>query len=154
MAITASHESSSRSSSSGDAFPLLFVLGLNFTHAGHSSLMLGLTPVFVALIALALRIERASRRVWASIWLSFIGVVMITSGSDPSTSSGGASGQVLGGAANGPTLLGDLLSLAATFCWSCYTVLAKPLLGRYSPLKRCPCWPSQRRRGSPRTGAR
>lgn len=104
-------------------FQLLFILGLNYTWAGHSSLMLGLTPVFVALIGLALRIERVSAHLWASIWLAFLGVALITFG---------AATQVQVG---GPTVLGDLLSLAASFCWASYTVLAQPLLSRYSPLK-------------------
>ncbi len=104
-------------------FQLLFILGLNYTWAGHSSLMLGLTPVFVALIGLVLRIERVSARLWVSIWLAFLGVALITFGVATSLQVGG------------PTVLGDLLSLAASFCWAAYTVLAKPLLNRYSPLK-------------------
>jgi drug/metabolite transporter (DMT)-like permease len=104
-------------------YQLLFIIGLNYTQAGHSSLMLGLTPVFVALIGLALGIERVRTWVWASILLSFAGVVLITSGS--------SNGVHLGG----PTLQGDLLTLAATLCWASYTVLSQPLLSRYSPLK-------------------
>ena len=104
-------------------YQILFIIGLNRTQAGHSSLMLGLTPVFVALIGLALGIERVRAWVWASILLSFTGVVLITSGS--------SNGFHLGG----PTWQGDLLTLAATLCWAGYTVLAQPLLSRYSPLK-------------------
>lgn len=103
-------------------FQFFFVLGLSYTRAGHSSLMLGLTPVFVALIGLGLRIEHVSARVWASILLSFVGVVLITTG-------GG------GGSADAPTLLGDMLSMAATFFWATYTVLAQPLLRHYTPIK-------------------
>jgi len=32
-------------------------------------------------------------------------------------------------------LIGDVLVLAGTICWSTYTVLSKPLQQRYSPLK-------------------
>lgn len=104
-------------------FQFLFVLGLDRTQAGHSSLMLGLTPVFVALIGFALGIERVGKEVWASIGLAFIGVVLITSGA------GG------GARPDGSTLPGDLLSLAATFFWASYTVLAQPLLRRYTPIE-------------------
>jgi drug/metabolite transporter (DMT)-like permease len=104
-------------------YQILFIIGLNRTQAGHSSLMLGLTPVFVALIGLALGIERVRTWVWVSILLSFAGVVLITSGS--------SNGFHLGGS----TLAGDLLTLAATLCWASYTVLCKPLLSRYSPIK-------------------
>jgi len=104
-------------------YQILFIIGLNRTQAGHSSLMLGLTPVFVALLGLALGIERVRAWVWASILLSFAGVVLITSGSN--------NGLRLGG----PTLVGDLLTLAATLCWASFTVLSKPLLSRYSPIK-------------------
>ncbi len=101
----------------------LFIVGLDHTQAGHSSLMLGLTPVFVALISLALGVERIRPAVWVGILLSFAGIVLITSGSN--------SGIHLGG----PTLVGDLLTVAGTICWATYTVLSKPLLARYSPLK-------------------
>jgi drug/metabolite transporter (DMT)-like permease len=104
-------------------YQLFFIIGLDHTQAGHSSLMLGLTPVFVALIGLALGIERVGVRVWSGICLSFAGIVLITSGSNDGIHLGE------------PTLLGDLLTIAATFCWASYTVLAKPLLGRYSPIK-------------------
>jgi drug/metabolite transporter (DMT)-like permease len=50
-------------------------------------------------------------------------VVLITSSSN--------NGLHLGG----PTLVGDLLTLAATLCWASFTVLSKPLLSRYSPIK-------------------
>ncbi|MEM0314418.1 MAG: DMT family transporter, partial [Candidatus Bathyarchaeia archaeon] len=33
------------------------------------------------------------------------------------------------------SLMGDILILSGTICWSVYTVLSKPLLNRYSPLK-------------------
>lgn len=104
-------------------YQILFIVGLNYTQAGHASLMLGLTPVFVALLGLALGIERVRTWVWASILLSFAGVVLITSSSN--------NGLHLGG----PTLVGDLLTLAATLCWASFTVLSKPLLSRYSPIK-------------------
>ena len=104
-------------------YQLLFIIGLDRTQAGHSALILGLTPVSVALIGLVLGIERVRAWVWAGIWLSFVGVGLVTSGSNDGIHLGG------------PTLLGDLLTLAATLCWASYTVLAKPLLSRYSPIK-------------------
>ncbi len=105
------------------AYQLFFITGLNYTQAGHSALILGLTPVFVALIGLGMGIERVRPRVWVGIWLSFSGIVLVTSGA--------GDGLRLGG----PTLQGDLLTVAATLCWASYTVLAQPLLRRYSPLK-------------------
>lgn len=104
-------------------YQLFLIIGLYHTKAGHTALMLGLTPVFVALIGLALGIERVSAQGWAGIWFSFAGVALITFGSNYGVSPGR------------PILLGDLLTLAAAICWASYTVLAKPLLSRYSPIK-------------------
>jgi drug/metabolite transporter (DMT)-like permease len=35
----------------------------------------------------------------------------------------------------GGSVLGDGLTLAATFCWSLHTVLSQPVIARYGPLK-------------------
>jgi len=104
-------------------YQLCFISGIALTAAGESSLIYGTTPIFVALLSSVLGVERVRRKVWQSVILSFIGVFLVVQGA----------GGTLIIADNG--WIGDLLILAATICWSTYTVLSKPLLQRYTPLK-------------------
>ena len=104
-------------------YQILFINGIFRTTAGNSSLILATTPIFVSLFSSVLGTEKVERRVWQSIFLSFLGVSMIVLGS----------GKPL--TLTEQSLIGDLLILAGTICWSVYTVLSKSLLGRYTPLK-------------------
>jgi len=104
-------------------YQLCFINGIALTTAGKSSLIYGTTPIFVALLSSVLGVERVRRKVWQSVILSFIGVFLVVQGAGGTliiTDSG---------------WMGDLLILAATICWSTYTVLSRPLLQRYTPLK-------------------
>ena len=105
------------------AYQLLFINGIARTTASNSSLILATTPIFVALLSAVLRIERVRGLAWLGILLCFGGIALIVQGS----------GKGVGLASR--TLGGDLMTLAATICWATYTVLSKPLLERYSPLK-------------------
>jgi len=104
-------------------YQLCFIHGIARTTAGNSSLILATTPIFVALLSSVLGVERVERKVWQSVILSFIGILLIVQGA----------GRTL--TMTDQSWIGDLLILAGTICWSIYTVLAKPLLQRYTPLK-------------------
>lgn len=103
-------------------YQLLFINGLARTRAGNSSLILGTTPIFVALLGAGLGIERVRGRTWVGILLSFLGINFIVLGSGRGVSLGGE------------TWVGDLLTLVGTVCWASYTIFSKPLLSRYTPL--------------------
>lgn len=100
----------------------LFINGIALTTASNSSLILASTPAFIGLLNRILGRERLDRRGWLGIAFAFLGIVLIVE-------SGG--GFELGSA----TLVGDLLILGATLCWSLYSVLSAPLLRVYSPLR-------------------
>jgi len=104
-------------------YQLLFINGIARTTAGNSSLILATTPIFVVLLSSVLDVERVERKIWYSIMLSFIGILLIVQGA----------GRTL--TMTDQSWIGDLLILAGTICWSTYTVLSKPLLRRYTPLK-------------------
>lgn len=57
-----------------------FILGIAFTTASNTTLIRATTPVWVALLGALLNIERLSRRVWAGIALSFLGIGLIVQG--------------------------------------------------------------------------
>jgi drug/metabolite transporter (DMT)-like permease len=102
----------------------LFITGLSRTSAAHSSLILATTPLFVGALAVAMRLERSSPRMWAGLVIAFVGLSILVEGRAGAAAIAGL-----------PTLTGDLLTLAATLCWAGYTVLARPFLTRVSPLR-------------------
>jgi drug/metabolite transporter (DMT)-like permease len=104
-------------------YQFLFINGLHRTTSGNGSLILATIPIFVPLIGTLLHIERISVRAWAGICLSFAGIAFIVLGS----------GEEVGLASE--MTVGNLMILAAATLWASYTVLSRPLLTRYSPLK-------------------
>ena len=102
-------------------YQLLFIHGLYVTKAGNAALLISISTIFTALLSRALGHEKFSRLLWAGIFLSFLGVSLILFESLEFSVGAGA-------------LRGDFLILGASACWSAYTVFAKPLMGRYSPL--------------------
>lgn len=103
-------------------YQTLFMAGLARTTAGHSSVILAMVPLFVGALAVLLGIERPSSRMWTGLVLAFAGIVVLVR--DRVGLSAGAS-----------TLSGDLITLAASLCWAAYTVLSRPYLLRFSPLR-------------------
>ncbi len=100
-------------------YQLLFISGINETTASNSAILLGLTPVFVAILSSLFSLERATPRTWIGISVSVLGVCLVLHDSVQ-----------LGGSARG-----DWLTLAATLCWSAYTVAGKPVVARYGLFK-------------------
>ena len=100
----------------------LFVNGLAMTSASTTSLIIAASPAFVALINRLLGRERLAGRGWLGIGLTIAGIVLIVE------SGGGID-------LNSSAFLGDALILASTILWSIYTVLAGPLVRRYTPLR-------------------
>ncbi len=101
------------------AYQLFFLAGVKRTSVGNGSLIMGTTPVVVALLTAWTGHERVSLKQWVGAALSFTGLYI-----------------VVGGAADltGSTRSGDLLMLGSVVCWASYSVAAVPLLKRHSPL--------------------
>jgi drug/metabolite transporter (DMT)-like permease len=104
-------------------YQLFFIHGIALTTATNSALILATTPIFIILFGAFLNVEKITSRIVQGVILSFAGVVMIVLGSGNALSFSDQS------------LLGDLLIVANPICWSIYTVLSKPMLKEYSPLK-------------------
>jgi drug/metabolite transporter (DMT)-like permease len=96
-----------------------FMGGLSRTSVANSSLMLGATPVLVALLSAGLGLEKIGRLHWAGAALSMTGIYLVV-GKGFSLGSHGATG--------------DLLMLAAVCCWAIYTIGSRPLMVRHSPV--------------------
>jgi drug/metabolite transporter (DMT)-like permease len=106
---------------------LFFLGGLKRTSAAHGALMYTLTPLFVLLIALALRTERLALA-------KVVGLAIALSGAALVIFERSASGLSTGNAA------GDLEILIAVMAWAGYTALGKPLVGRHGPIAAT-AWP-------------
>jgi drug/metabolite transporter (DMT)-like permease len=101
-------------------YQICFMLGLARTSVANSTVILGCTPVLVTLVSAAISPdERIGAAQWAGATLSALGIYIAV----------GRQAE-LGGA----SLIGDLLMLGSVACWTAYTVGARPLLQRHSPL--------------------
>jgi drug/metabolite transporter (DMT)-like permease len=97
-----------------------FVYALKSTTASTAALIMGSLPIFTALIAWAVRLERLTRRFVLAGAISFSGVGLVAAGSGGRLSA---------------SLKGDLLVLATAVTWAAYSVAIAPLMRRYSPFK-------------------
>jgi drug/metabolite transporter (DMT)-like permease len=102
-------------------YQILWTTGLTTVPAGDSALLIAATPVFVALLAVVAGTDVLTPTKLAGVLLSFAGVAVVIA-SGPGLTLGGSIG-------------GELITLAAAFCWSVYTAYASPYLRRYSPLR-------------------
>lgn len=103
-------------------YQVAFIVGLDYTLAGHASLMLALTPVFTAFLSAVTGHERPGARTWAGAAMAVVGVGLVT-----------GSASTLGGSRR--VLVGDLIMVGASLVWACYTVGARPVVRRYGPVR-------------------
>ncbi len=102
-------------------YQLAFVLGLAYTTATNSSLIVATVPTVVAVLAGLLGLERITPRMWAGIALGTIGVILVIAASGVEFSA--------------ITLRGDLLTVLGVFCWAGYTLGLRRLPPALSPLR-------------------
>jgi drug/metabolite transporter (DMT)-like permease len=100
-------------------YQFFFIGGLALTSVANSSLLLAATPVMIAVLSAPFGQERVSARHWAGAALSLAGIYIVV-------------GQGVELSAQG--LKGDLLMVAAVFCWAAYTLGARRLVSRHSPV--------------------
>jgi drug/metabolite transporter (DMT)-like permease len=100
-------------------YQYFFIGGLARTTVANSSLMLAATPVVIALISAAMGQERIGRLHWFGACLSLSGIYIVI-GQGPSL--------------EGMTLTGDLMMFGAVCCWAVYTLGARELIQRHSPV--------------------
>jgi drug/metabolite transporter (DMT)-like permease len=101
---------------------LSMAYGLNRLNPGLASLLVTSNPIFTAIISRILLGERLTARKVAGILVAFAGFLVVLQF--------GASG---GAQLESSQMLGVLIVLAGPLAWAFYTVLSKPLLGRYPP---------------------
>ena len=100
---------------------ILFMTGLRRTSAAHSAILIALLPVFVLLISALGRAERISVPKIAGVLVAFGGATVI--------------GLEHGVGLEAASATGDLLTLAGVLAFAGYTVLGKPVLRDFGPLR-------------------
>jgi len=100
-------------------YQFCFVGGVNQTSVSNAALIIGVTPVAVAVISAALGRERIAALHWAGAAISIAGLYFVVGH---------------GAEFGGRTFRGDLLIMTSVGCWTIYTLGASRLIARHSPL--------------------
>lgn len=104
-------------------YQFLFISGIHMTTASNTAVIFGATPIMISLLSSFFKHEKIKLLGWLGIALGFTGIYLVISGR-----AGGFS-------LTRQTWKGDLLLFSAVFFWAHYSVSARPLLKKYSPLK-------------------
>jgi drug/metabolite transporter (DMT)-like permease len=96
-----------------------FIAGLSQTSVANSALVVAATPVLIALSTAVSGAEPVGWRHWAGAGLSVAGIYIVVGH---------------GATMSGSSLRGDLTMLVAVVCWTIYTLGARPLMRRHSPV--------------------
>jgi drug/metabolite transporter (DMT)-like permease len=102
-------------------YQLAWISGLERTTASNSALILAAMPTIVAVLAVALRMEPFRPRVLGGVLVASLGVVLVVA--------------ARGTGFSAATMAGDVLTLAAVFCWAGYTLGLRALPPAVSPLR-------------------
>jgi drug/metabolite transporter (DMT)-like permease len=98
----------------------LFIVGLDFTTAAHSALIVATGPILVLLLARAYKLERVTRAKIVGMTTCFAGVAILVAGDELHGHAG--------------TWVGDLIALGGTSGFALYTVLAKRVARQYDTI--------------------
>ncbi len=99
-------------------YQVFFIRGVDTMNASTASVVMGTSPIFIALLATAVGEERVTWAGWAGIVISFGGFLLVLSGEN--------GGLVF----TWEAWRGAFLILLANACWAGYTVFSKPVLDR------------------------
>jgi len=103
-------------------YQVAIVVGLNNTTAGSAAIIMTSLPLWTALLAYFMGIERLSKLVWTGLFVSMTGTAIVVLAGDQKIGIGSE------------YLLGNLIVLTASILWSLYTVLNKKIVHEISPL--------------------
>ena len=100
-------------------YQYFFIGGLALTSVANSSLMLAMTPVFIAIVSATWGDEQIGGKHWVGVLVSLFGIYLVV-----------GEGLELDAA----KLTGDLMMFGAVCCWAGYTIGSRPLMARHSPV--------------------
>ncbi|MDF2548039.1 MAG: hypothetical protein K0R93_2937 [Anaerosolibacter sp.] len=100
-----------------------FIMGVNNTTAGNSSLIMAGLPMIVACISIFFRLEKIDKRTIVGIVTSFAGILLIVMGTGQKIS------------LTDQYFYGNIMAFFGTTSWAVYTILNRKYLFKYSALK-------------------
>lgn len=100
-------------------YQLCFVGGVRRTSVANGSLIVGSSPIVIAMLSALAGHERIKPVRWAGVVMALIGLYLVVG---------------YGVALSAQTLTGDALMIAGVICWSVYSVASQPILRRHSAL--------------------
>ncbi|MDP3716532.1 MAG: DMT family transporter [Acidobacteriota bacterium] len=100
-------------------YQLCFVGGVRRTSVANGSLIVGCSPIVIALLSAWAGHERIKPVRWVGVFLALGGLYLVVG---------------RGAELSSQTLYGDALMIAAVLCWAVYSVASQPILKRHSAL--------------------
>jgi drug/metabolite transporter (DMT)-like permease len=100
-------------------YQYLFVGGLARTSVANGALLVSSTPIVITFISTVSGNERTGALHWAGTLLSLLGIYIVVG---------------RGVHVSGASLTGDVMLMVAVVCWAFYTIGARPLMARHSPV--------------------
>jgi drug/metabolite transporter (DMT)-like permease len=97
-----------------------FTVGIHYTTVGHASLIFGMGPILVLVLAVWMKLEHMTLRKTLGLTLSFLGAAILASEHGLTTKN--------------PTLIGDMIIVGGVVAFSLYTTFGKKVGGRYDTL--------------------
>ena len=99
---------------------MCFTIGLHFTSVSHSAVIVGLSPIYILVLAVLFRLERATGHKVVGMLVALAGVAVLASEN--------------GMTAHSPSIEGDAITMAGSLGFAVYGVLGKRVAGRYDTL--------------------
>lgn len=100
-------------------YQLCFVGGVRRTSVANGSLIVGCSPIVIALLSAWAGHERIKPVRWVGVFLALGGLYLVVG---------------RGAELSSQTLYGDALMIAGVWCWAVYSVASQPILKRHSAL--------------------
>jgi drug/metabolite transporter (DMT)-like permease len=100
-------------------YQYLFVGGLARTSVANGALLISSTPVVITFLSTVTGQERPGLLHWAGTLLSLLGIYIVVGH---------------GAHVTAASMRGDLMLMGAVLCWALYTMGARSLMGRHSPV--------------------
>lgn len=97
-----------------------FTLGLHYTSVSHSAVIVGMGPIYTLILAVLLRLERATWHRVVGMAIAFTGIAVLASEH--------------GISAHSASLLGDAITMTGSIGFATYAVLGKRLAREYDAL--------------------
>ena len=103
-------------------YQITFITGLNLTSAGNGAIIMASSPIWTALLARVMKIDRLSTLSWIGLFVSIAGTTTVV---------------LLGNAEvdlSRDLFWGNAIILLAAVFWGSYTAMTRPMVAKHTPI--------------------